>query len=426
MSSLIRKLLKIHRILGLVLAVNFLILGLTGVVLVWRHELAPAQTVEQKSSFISEKSSLSKIETYLYTEYKGKKILSVFKGDDGDINARVTEPGVVKFKGATRLKFDMAGNVVTDVVVEKQATNQVIDFVLKLHRELLLGGKGKILVGLMGVFFLIALVTGAFISNKFYRNIRNMNSRILLGRFHKIIGVKTCAWLLIVTFTGAILAFNSTLIGLFLRDNVRSQQANAKVIENATYVSVLDIYDELSEKLPHLEYDFISYPDNEFSVANHFVVLMENEEHHHEIAYVDAVSGNLVRTVSLPWYLELLILSEPLHFGDYGGVILKIIWSLLGLVTSFIPISGLYIFLFRKRFISSSSKLYDGRSLEDANISLSEILLPSAFVFIIFFVTTDYTWLLSGLFLVYLAFSWKDLVGYTIGLRNKVIKEKVS
>ncbi|MFG1486380.1 PepSY-associated TM helix domain-containing protein [Halobacteriovorax sp. RZ-1] len=427
MSTLVRKLLKIHRILGLVLAVNFLVLGLTGVVLVWRHELSPVQTVEQKSVFISEESSLSKIENYLSENksYKDKKVLSIFKGDDGDIQARVTEPGIEKFKGAMRLKFDLAGNVLSSNQVKPTA---FIDFILKLHRELLLGGKGKILIGLMGLFFLIALLSGALIANKFYRNVKTMNSRILLGRLHKIIGVKTLAWLLIVTFTGAILAFNSTFIGLFLRDNVRAHQANAIVIENAKYVSVMTVLKELETKLPHLEYDFISFPDNEFSVPNQFVVLMENEEHHHEIAYVDGITGKLNRTVSLPWYLELLILSEPLHFGDYGGVILKIIWSVLGLISSFIPISGIYIFLFRRKHLAVKAGLYDGRLLNDTNVSTLEVLLPTMFVFVIFFITSDFKWILSALFLIYLIFSWRDLVLFLISFRNKARrpKERVS
>ncbi|MFG1492884.1 PepSY-associated TM helix domain-containing protein [Halobacteriovorax sp. ZH4_bin.1] len=419
MSSIIRKFLKIHRILGLVLAVNFLVLGLTGVILVWRHELSPVQTVEQMSVFISEESSLSKIENYLSVNenYKDKKVLSIFKGDDGDIQARVTEPGIEKFKGATRLKFDLAGNAISSNQVKPTI---LIDFILKLHREILLGGKGKILIGLMGLFFLIALLSGALIANKFYRNVKTMNSRILLGRLHKIIGVKTLAWLLIVTFTGSILAFNSTLIGLFLRENVRTHQANAIVIENAKYVSVTTVLKELEKKLPHLEYDFISFPDNEFSVPNQFVVLMENEEHHHEIAYVDGITGKLNRTVSLPWYLELLILSEPLHFGDYGGVVLKIIWSIFGIISSFIPISGIYIFLFRRKYLTTKAGQYDGNLLSDTNISVSEVLLPSMFIFVIFFITSDFKWILSALFLIYLIFSWRDLLIYLITFSKKV------
>ncbi|WP_412471864.1 PepSY-associated TM helix domain-containing protein [Halobacteriovorax sp. RT-1-4] len=427
MSSLVRKFLKIHRILGLVLAINFLLLGLTGVVLVWRHELSPVHSVEQQSAFVSDQSSLSKIENYIHENeiYKDKKVLSIFKGDDGDIQARITEPGVEKFKGATRLKFDLAGNVLTSNQVKPTV---FIDFVLKLHRELLLGGKGKILIGLMGVFFLVALLSGAFIANKFYRNVRTMNSRIMLGRLHKIIGVKTLAWLFIVTFTGAILAFNSTLIGLFLRGNVKAQQENAIVIENAKYVSVTIILKELESKLAHLEYDFISFPDNEFSVPNQFVVLMENESHHHEIAYIDGITGKLNRTVTLPWYLELLILSEPLHFGDYGGVILKIIWSLFGLISSFIPISGIYIFLFRKKYLVARSEQYNGYLISDVNISFTEILLPSLFVFVIFFVTSDFKWILSALFLVYLVFSWRDLIVFISSLRKKkrIQKESIS
>ena len=28
----------------------------------------------------------------------------------------------------------------------------------------------------------------------------------------------------------------------------------------------------------------------------------------------------------MPWYAKALSLSRPLHFGDYGGLLLKIIW----------------------------------------------------------------------------------------------------
>ena len=41
-------------------------------------------------------------------------------------------------------------------------------------------------------------------------------------------------------------------------------------------------------------------------------------------------------------------LSRPLHFGDYGGLPLKIIWVLLDLVTIFLLGSGLYLWLTRR------------------------------------------------------------------------------
>lgn len=407
---MMRKILKIHRILGLFLALNFLLLGLTGVVLIWRHELSDRPLSIQQGQFVSEKSSLVKIENYLASEFSNKKILSIFKGDDEDLHARVTDLGVVKFKGATRLRFDLSGEVLEKQLIKKDS---LLDTILKLHRELLFGGKGKILVGILGVFFLFALITGAVIAGKFYRNVKKMNNRILQGRIHKIIGVKTFTWLFIVTFTGTMLAFNSTLIGLFLRENVRSQNSFGNVVENAKYIKASQVFEILHEKLPELEYDFISFPDNEFSVPNHFVVLMESETSH-KIAYINAISGEFVKLVSLPWYLELLILSEPLHFGDYGGVILKIIWSILGLLASFIPLSGLIIFGYRKKFLNTNETKDNGESLRDFNIDLVETFIPAIFIFAIFLIEDGYKAILSGLFFIFLVYSWRNFLGFLV------------
>jgi uncharacterized iron-regulated membrane protein len=38
-----------------------------------------------------------------------------------------------------------------------------------------------------------------------------------------------------------------------------------------------------------------------------------------------------------------------LHFGDYGGWPLKVIWTVLDLVTIAVLVSGLYLWLFRRR-----------------------------------------------------------------------------
>jgi uncharacterized iron-regulated membrane protein len=64
---------------------------------------------------------------------------------------------------------------------------------------------------------------------------------------------------------------------------------------------------------------------------------------------VDARSGVLASAVTMPWYLRALELSRPLHFGDYGGMPLKIIWVLLDLVTIFVLGSGLYLWFARSR-----------------------------------------------------------------------------
>ena len=47
---------------------------------------------------------------------------------------------------------------------------------------------------------------------------------------------------------------------------------------------------------------------------------------------VDAETGKLTAALSLPWYLKTLELSRPLHFGDYGGMPMKIFWASFDIV----------------------------------------------------------------------------------------------
>ena len=42
-------------------------------------------------------------------------------------------------------------------------------------------------------------------------------------------------------------------------------------------------------------------------------------------------------------------LSRPLHFGDYGGLPLKIIWALLDLAAILVLASGVYLWLGKRR-----------------------------------------------------------------------------
>jgi uncharacterized iron-regulated membrane protein len=62
-------------------------------------------------------------------------------------------------------------------------------------------------------------------------------------------------------------------------------------------------------------------------------------------ALVDAGSGRLADMREMPLYAKALFISQPLHFGDYGGMPLKILWAILDLISIFLLGSGLYLWL---------------------------------------------------------------------------------
>jgi len=45
--------------------------------------------------------------------------------------------------------------------------------------------------------------------------------------------------------------------------------------------------------------------------------------------------------------MSVLLLSQPLHFGDYGGLPLKLLWALLDLATITVLVSGLVLWVRR-------------------------------------------------------------------------------
>ncbi len=55
---------------------------------------------------------------------------------------------------------------------------------------------------------------------------------------------------------------------------------------------------------------------------------------------IDAETGALLTAEPLPWYLRVLEVSRPLHFGDYGGLPLKLIWAALDVCALFLLVSG--------------------------------------------------------------------------------------
>lgn len=48
---------------------------------------------------------------------------------------------------------------------------------------------------------------------------------------------------------------------------------------------------------------------------------------------VDAQTAVVTDSRDLPWYPTILLVSQPLHFGNYGGMPLRIIWAALDVAT---------------------------------------------------------------------------------------------
>lgn len=107
------------------------------------------------------------------------------------------------------------------------------------------------------------------------------------------------------------------------------------------------------QTMPDMTPAFVAFPETIFSSPHHYAVFMRGKtpltSRLYRPALIDAQTGQLTDSRTMPWYVTALLISQPLHFGDYGGLPLKIIWALLDIVTIVVLITGLYLWLSRRK-----------------------------------------------------------------------------
>lgn len=97
----------------------------------------------------------------------------------------------------------------------------------------------------------------------------------------------------------------------------------------------------------------MAFPGSDYSTDQHYAVFFHGDTpltmHMTTPALIHARTGELAAVAPMPWYVKTLSLSQPLHFGDYGGLSLKILWALLDIATIVILFSGLYLWLAKRK-----------------------------------------------------------------------------
>ena len=113
---------------------------------------------------------------------------------------------------------------------------------------------------------------------------------------------------------------------------------------------------------------FAAFPGTPLSGAHHYAFFMAAEhgvaKRVFKLALVDAATGKLSVASEAPWYVKALLVSSPLHLGNYGGWPLKVIWALFTLTTLGLCIGGLYLTVARLRARRSGGVRAEARSVE--------------------------------------------------------------
>jgi len=275
------------------------------------------------------------------------------------------DPGVVRVAIGKSIDASPAKNIVVRVdrhtgkfLDEPNISARLTNILLRLHSRLFAGTPGTLFLGVMGVLFVIATVSGIVLYGPSMRKLKfgtvrhDRSLRLYWLDLHNLFGIVTVAWALVMGITGVINTWAGVIQGIWQRDQLAAMiQPFDGLPFPRQLVSVQETVEAARRATPGMTPLFVAYPGTPFTSRVHYAVFMRGNSaltsRLLKPVLVNASTGQVAAVRDIPWYVFALLISQPLHFGDYGGMPLKIIWGILDVITIAVLASGLYLWLQR-------------------------------------------------------------------------------
>lgn len=354
----IRRWYLVHKWTSIVCTAFLLMFCLTGLPLIFHHEIDELTRAPRLAEAVTGTANLDAVAARARATQPGWHILFLSFDPEKPILYAAVGPTLVADEDEGKLLlFDARSGEPIDAPPLDEG---VMAFLLELHAHLLLGIPGQLFLGLIGVVFLVAVVSGVVVYAPFMRRLRfgtvrkDRSKRIKWLDTHNMVGIVTLGWVSVVGLTGFIITMTLPITMIWQMDELAEMAAPYKDSPPPERpVSIDAAVAAVRQAVPEAKLSFIAWPGTELSTAHHYMIALAGDtpltERLISPAMVDAQTGKLTDLRAMPWYVQALFLSVPLHFGDYGGMPLKIIWALLDLAAIVVLVSGLYLWLGRRR-----------------------------------------------------------------------------
>lgn len=345
----------VHKWSSLVCTAFMLLLCLTGLPLIFSHEISHWLGNEIEAPEMPANTPLASLDTVLANAkalYPSRVVQFVFRDIDDDKTWTVSLGKTATSEEDT--KFVMVDARTANVLHEPKFDEGFMHIMFRLHVDLFAGLPGMLFLGLMGLLLVVAIVSGVVLYAPFMRRLafgeirKDRAPKLKRLDTHNFLGVATLVWALVVGTTGIINAWADLVIKYWQFDQMSAMTAPYKGLPAPTKLASLQASAEAAQaREPNMKLGFIAFPGTDFSSPHHYGMFMRGKSpitsRLFKPVLIDAQTAKLADSRELPWYLATLLISQPLHFGDYGGMPLKIIWLLLDLITIVVLWTGLML-----------------------------------------------------------------------------------
>jgi len=359
----------VHKWSSLVCTVFMLLLCLTGLPLIFHHEIGHLLGTEVEAPKMpadTPRVSLDRVLEVARAQHPDRVVQFASQPEDDDglwfVTLTPTPAPTDDFKS-------VAVDARTGAILAQPKFDEGFMYVMfKLHVDLFAGLPGKLFLGFMGFLLLVAIVSGVVLYSPFMRKLdfgtvrREKRPRLKWLDLHNLLGIVTLVWLFVVGATGMINTWADLVIKYWQYDQLSTLLApykNEPVVAVSERGSVQRSYDAAMQQAPGNRLSFIAFPGTSFSSPHHTTFFLQGKEPFTskllQPVLVDAKTAQVTAAPKLPWYLTALLVSQPLHFGDYGGMPMQILWALLDIATIIVLGSGLYLWLKRGNTVPAAT-----------------------------------------------------------------------
>jgi uncharacterized iron-regulated membrane protein len=346
----------IHKWTSLICTAFLLVLCLTGLPLIFRDEIAlwlgnaiEAPPMEADAPWIS----VDRIVKSARARRPNEFIRAVAQDEDGPMWHVFLGLTPQAPENSTVLTIDArTGQLLND----RRPGQGLMHTVLKLHVELFAGLLGTLFLGVMGLLAIASVVSGIVVYGPFMRRlpfgtVRRAGSRRLWSLdLHNLTGIVTAMWVFMIGTTGVINTLAKPIFSYWqstqLADMIAPWHGQPVM---PPVISLQEAIDRAKAAVPEMDLRSVALPGTPNAGSHHYAVFMKGPTpltaRLLKPVLIDTQDGLVADMREMPWYMIAFRLSQPLHFGDYGGLPLKIVWTLLDLVTIAVLISGLYLWI---------------------------------------------------------------------------------
>lgn len=359
--GLIRAVLKGHSGLGLAFAALLYLVCLTGAVAVFANEFYRWENpgVERMESISADAVQAAYREAMARTEGAAEHVL-------------ITMPGAER--PWPTLRIDAEDGTQTTWIADSagRITGKLREswthFLTRLHINLHLPQSwGIFIVGLSGVALLSSLISGLLAHPRIFRDAFHLrlggSRRLQEADLHNRLGVWALPFHITVSLTGALLGLSTVIIGaiglaVFQGDTEKvyaifTPPHPAEDTRPAPPIDLRPLFASVAERAPdgRISYLVVEHPTEQGAAA-----MFDVESGSSRIANSDTYAFDRAGTLYYEQQAarnnvgqQILGSLGPLHFGWFGGGIVKIAYALLGLGLAYLAAGGVNIWLARRR-----------------------------------------------------------------------------